>query len=92
MGVGGRVHCPTIGCLLSRIDLPEEQDMIGSKDNFSSVGEFAPSAKLRKPTDTSHVGPSCAWSRSFLDLVVFHRLSAFTADEPDEVPNHNVSL
>jgi hypothetical protein len=71
--------------------------MIGSKGNFSSVSEFAPSKKLRKPTDTSHVGPSCAWSRSVPDLVdvltdTLHRLSAFTADESDEVPNNNVSL
>ena len=71
--------------------------MIGSKDNFSSISEFAPSAKLRKPTDTSHVGPSCAWSPSVPDLVdaltgALHRLSAFTADESHEVPNHYVSL
>jgi len=71
--------------------------MIGSKDNFSSVSKFAPSAKLRKPTDTSHVGTACAWSRSVPDLVdalsgEFHRLSAFTADESDEVPKRNLSL
>jgi len=71
--------------------------MIGSKGNFSSVSEFVPSEKFRKPTDTSHVGPSCAWSRSVPDLEdaltdAFHRLSAFTADESDEVPNYNVFL
>jgi hypothetical protein len=71
--------------------------MIGSKGNFSSISEFTPSTKLRKPTDTSHVEPSCAWSPSVPDLVdaltgAFHRLSAFTADESDEMPNHNVSL
>lgn len=96
-GAKGRVHCPTIGCLLSRIDPHEEQDMIGSKGNFSSVSEFAPLAKLLKPTDISHVCPSCAWCRSVPDLVdalngAFHRLSAFTADESDELPNHNISL
>jgi hypothetical protein len=68
--------------------------MIGSKGNFSSISEFAPSAKLRKPIDTSHVGPSCAWVPDLIDALTgaFHRISAFTADESHEVPNHYVSL